>query len=96
MWLAEHGLSLAEEYSFRYGREHASKKVIYWCLDNFILSGIDHSGERTPFAQAMPEQFRIENDPVAAYRAYYLGSKSRFAQWNKTRSPPYWWTAAAS
>lgn len=44
----------------------------------------------TPFAQAMPEQYRHSN-PVTAYRAYYIGEKARFAKWERGRKPPRWW-----
>lgn len=43
----------------------------------------------SPFAQCMPECYRIEGNPVAAYRNYYNGDKARFAQWKK-REVPYW------
>lgn len=92
-WLVEHGLSLADEFRYRYGKTHKSEEVIRWCDLNSIRASIPHD-DRTPFAQAMPDQFK-HPDPVAAYRAYYLGSKSRFAKWTKTRSAPCWWTAAS-
>jgi hypothetical protein len=43
----------------------------------------------TPFAQAMPEQYRVSDDPVRAYRAYYIGEKLKFAKWRRRR-PPHW------
>jgi hypothetical protein len=89
-WLIEHGLALADEYRYRYGKTHKSEEVIRWCDTNWHRAPIPHD-DRTPFAQAMPEQYR-QYDAVEAYRAYYLGSKSRFAQWSKTRPAPYWWT----
>lgn len=90
LWLAEHGLYLADEYERRYEREHKSRGVILWCLDNIAMANVDHSGDLTPFAQAMPEEYR-QDDPVAAYRAYYLGAKHHIARWNKSRPPPAWW-----
>lgn len=47
-------------------------------------------GKLTPFAQAMPEQYQHEN-PVVAYRTYYLNEKARFAAWNYSEEPE-WWT----
>ena len=41
----------------------------------------------TPFAQAMPEQYRVVGDPVEAYRRYYIGAKFHLAQWTKRRVP---------
>jgi hypothetical protein len=93
LWLVEHGMALADEYTYRFnGKTHASREVILWCLNHFDLALFDHSDEVTPFAQAMPDEFR-HIDPVAAYRAYYAGSKVRFATWTKGRPAPTWWPA---
>lgn len=43
----------------------------------------------TPFAQAMPEQYKDE-DAVKAYRTYYKNDKIHLANW-KNREIPYWW-----
>jgi hypothetical protein len=48
----------------------------------------------TAFAQAMPEQYK-NVDGVAAYRAYYLGEKARFAKW-KLGNAPEWFTSQVS
>ena len=45
----------------------------------------------TPFAQAMPDEYKQE-DAVEAYRAYYMGDKAAFAKWEwPTAQTPYWW-----
>tara|TARA_B100001250_G_scaffold170495_1_gene146850 strand:+ start:630 stop:1091 length:462 start_codon:yes stop_codon:yes gene_type:complete len=84
-WLVDHGMSLCEEYTKRYNKVHKSQRVIEWCA----MTHIDLP-ERTltPFAQAMPPQYR--NDcPVTAYRDYYHGEKAGFATW-KTQAPDWW------
>ena len=43
----------------------------------------------TPFAQAMPEEYRNE-DAVEAYRAYYLGEKTGFAKWKNAKTPVWY------
>jgi hypothetical protein len=48
-----------------------------------------NKGGLTEFAQAMPDAYKHE-DVVAAYRAYYLGEKARFAKW-RTGNIPNWW-----
>lgn len=90
LWLWEHGVWLANEYEHRFGKEHKSLSVIRWCLDNFEHSDVPACGDLTAFAQAMPEQYRRDN-PVSAYRAYYLGAKRDFARWNNGRAAPGWW-----
>jgi putative sterol carrier protein len=80
---------LCEEYEKRFGKTHS-------CAD-----GIEHlymmceripEGDLTPFAQCMPDEYKVEGDAVAAYRAYYKGEKARFAKWARGRTAPYWWT----
>ena len=82
-WLKQHGLALAAEYTFRYGKQHACEEIIRNCSDETIPAG-----ELQQFAQCMPEQYKDEN-PVAAYKNYYRGSKREIARWTK-RATPYW------
>ena len=42
----------------------------------------------TPFAQAMPDEYR-DDDAVKAYRAYY--HSKQFAKWEKGTPAPDWW-----
>ena len=78
-------MALAEEYEFRYDREHRCKDVILACkaIPSFITKY-----EQTPFALAMPDEFK-QDDAVKAYRSYY--KTKVFAQWNRGRSAPEWW-----
>lgn len=84
-WLVAHGLALAEEYRYRYGKTHASERVILACSKIPLSLPRD----RTAFAQAMPDQYRHE-DPVEGYRAYYIGEKLAWGRWNRGRSKPLW------
>lgn len=86
-WLIEHGLALSAEYTMRYSKIHKSQRVIELARD-MNLSFAEQ--QLTPFAQAMPPQYR--NDcAVTAYRAYYMGEKASFATW-KTQTPNWWRT----
>jgi len=90
-WLVEHGMSLCDEYTERYGKVHKSQRVIEWCAMKHIdLPEVP----QTAFAQAMPEKYR-HPDPVVAYRSYYLGEKSGFAKWSHGPTP-FWWSKEAS
>ena len=89
-WLIEHGMALSREYTKRYGKIHKSQRVIEYARAMNIMFD---KQELTPFAQAMPEQYK--NDcVVTAYRAYYMGEKARFATW-KTNTPD-WWNAGVA
>lgn len=87
-WLWNYGRALCEEYTYRYGKKHA-------CHRMFQSGPLRHPPDLpnlglTPFAQAMPEEYR-DDDPVIAYRKYYIGDKARFATW-KERAEPLWFT----
>lgn len=88
-WLCQHGIALCDEYQLRYDREHASRKVIEWCLSNFPKN-ISSKTDLTEFAQAMPDQYKVPNDAVQAYQNYYIGEKMNFAKWT-IREEPLWW-----
>lgn len=86
-WLIQHGLGLADEYARRYGRTHKSRAIIEWAKES---GGRPPAGQLTPFALAMPEQYKTQ-DAVESYRAYYRGAKAAFATWKAPAHPPCWW-----
>lgn len=89
MWLIQHGLALAREYTYRYNKIHKSQNIIMWCnanQNNLKFEQLD----QTSFVQAVPIQYKRLH-PVRAYRSYYQAEKKQFAKWNKTRKEPYWW-----
>lgn len=48
------------------------------------------SGDMTPFVQCMPDEYKVDNDAVMAYRNFYKDDKARFATWNWGRPMPKW------
>ncbi len=91
LWLFAHAVGLSDEFSFRRDKIHACKSVLDEIFKGFKT--IDHkinSGEQTPFAQIIPKEFIIIEDPVLAYRNAYRMSKSHLATWT-IRTRPYWW-----
>ena len=85
MWLALHAISLCSEYRKRFGKVHACYEPIVHMERHYLL--IDDS-PLTPFAQAMPDEYRDDN-VVKAYRAYY--HSKTFAKWEKGTPAPDWW-----
>ena len=87
-WLVEHAYELCKEYTRRYGKVHKSEDLI-----SFIRfrkpENIAIAESITPFAQAMPEKYKNPN-AVEAYRAYYLGEKTAFAEWNYSETPSWY------
>jgi len=92
LWLAELAQALNHEYRYRYNKDwdHASIRVL-----GDILHLRYESLGLIEFAQAMPDDYKVPGDAVAAYRAYYLGEKSHFAQWTR-RAAPDWWIPDAA
>jgi len=88
VWLCILGVELCKEYTHRYHKTHKCKAIIEDCL-NKIPKRIPNKG-RTKFVQVMPESCRMDN-PVLAYRHYYMQEKSHLANW-KHRIVPFWWS----
>jgi hypothetical protein len=89
-WLVTHGYALCHAYTDRYGKTHKSYAAVKWCDLNKHLLSFPARG-MTPFAQAMPPEYK-HDDPVTAYRAYYRGAKRRFATWRPPSREPDWWS----
>ena len=92
LWLTRLARALNDEYRFRYrkARDHASIAALDQIADyRFEAAGL------TEFAQAMPEQYKVPGNAVAAYRAFYLGEKHAFATWTRRRAPDWWVRDAA-
>lgn len=83
-WLKQHFLALCEEYTFRYGKIHKCQQFYDQLNDNKIPDG-----PLTEFAQAMPEYCKVKDDPVKAYRNYYINEKYKFATWKKREKPDW-------
>jgi len=75
------------EYTNRYGKIHGSSKasLILQRPPNNIVSN-----KNTEMVQAMPDYCKINNDPISAYRNYYIKEKKNFATW-KNRPVPEWY-----
>jgi hypothetical protein len=87
-WARRHALELCAEYYFRYNKIHFCHQGIH------DMGNIDvklPNIPQTPFALAMPDEYKSSN-AIDSYRRYYIMDKSRFAKWEKGRKAPHWWT----
>ncbi|MEK9726187.1 MAG: hypothetical protein VW405_22235, partial [Rhodospirillaceae bacterium] len=83
-WLVRFGKALCAEYTFRYGKRHASEDII----DEMAPPPeMPDAGWRDP-PQAMPDICK-RDDSVEAYRAYYRAGKTYFAKWTKRPVPEF-------
>lgn len=88
-WLVEHGLEICREFELRYGKLHATQKVLEWCKDN--KPNIPDNGFIAP-PKCMPEEFRVE-DTIESYKNFYINDKVKVKQldWKKIPSrKPNW------
>ncbi len=85
IWLVELFKCVLHEYKKRYGKIHASNKLL-----EFFLNAPKNipRGQLTPFALAMPDQYKVD-DEVISYQNYYVGDKARFAKWTNTPVPEW-------
>ena len=44
----------------------------------------------TPHPQCMPDEYKCD-DPVLAYRKYYVNDKKDIAKWERSRPIPNWY-----
>lgn len=84
-WLFDLFEALIAEYARRYGKDHSTSRI----LPNLFARPRNIPwGNLTPFALAMPEEYKHEN-AVEAYRHFYVGTKARFAKWKNTPVPDW-------
>jgi len=82
-WLWNLGLYLCKEYTYRYGKTHASQKIIELCS----LKGPSIETITQP-ALAMPPEFH-DPDPVFAYRQYYANAKASLLRYTNREFPSW-------
>lgn len=86
LWLCEMTEELFQEYTRRYGKHHKSYAVFQKCVEH--AHTIPSNG-LTPFAQAMPDQYKHQS-AVEAYRTYYLNDKRDISKWKNGNTPEWW------
>lgn len=87
IWTCELGIQLVKEYRFRYNsvKHQRCLDIFEWCLQN--LPNLPIKGI-TPFALAMPDDFKVKSD-IESYRNYYRYGKTELHKWTK-REKPIW------
>jgi len=90
-WLYKLFIAVLNEYTYRYGRIHATARLIdaLSIPPTHIPKGVGFT-EPTP---AMPDEFKVSGNSVRSYINYYVGAKKHLASWKK-RQTPEWFTYA--
>lgn len=95
LWTLDLITEMHKEWKFRYNhpesRIHKSFVVAMYLKLNPPPSNAFEKNDMTPFALAIPEQYKYLNDPVRSYREYYKSpEKQKIASW-KNRDVPSWY-----
>ena len=89
-WHYKHFIALCNEYTYRYGKIHASETKLATVLRN-APKKIEYTTGKSPFRLAMgsnPEC--MFEDAVKSYRAFYQTKQARFAmKWTKRKQPEW-------
>lgn len=85
IWLSQFGISLYNEYHYRYNKTHQGGEAIKYMIQH--PPSLSHGTFNYP-PQSMPDQYKCD-DPVVAHRAYYNGEKYHLFQWTKRQIPPW-------
>ena len=89
-WLIKHGMNICDEFQLRYGKPHSCYNTL---LEAYYLFPKGKITEVTPFARAMPEEWKFD-DTIDTFEAYkrYISSKPWVSE-NYLRMPerkPNW------
>jgi hypothetical protein len=87
LWSLLDELSL--QYITRYVKEHKVEHSGLLRRLYSLPSNLPHQSA-TPVPQCMPDKYKVKDDPVSAYRQFYVFDKSRFAKWDYTFVPGWY------
>jgi len=95
LWTLDLVEELHNEWRFRYNHSntkfHKSYLMAMVLRENIPSDDKFEEQRLTPFALAMPVEYKTE-DPVESYRKYYMSKeKQKIATWNKGRNKPEWY-----
>lgn len=81
---------LGKEYTHRYGKVHKSMELYGELAPSPFPTGYKY--DPTPFARAMPDQYKLCDSAVESYRLYYTTDKAHMLKYTN-RDVPYWVSA---
>lgn len=91
-WLYRHFIALGKEYTVRYGKVHKSILKLENDLQHppYELYCFESgSPDLTPFALAMPDEYKVSGNAVQSYRNYYKDGKKHLHKYTN-REIPEW------
>ena len=91
-WHVQLMRALLDEYTIRYNKVHKSESVYEWLNSKTPFEMLE--SPKTEHPQCMPEDCKVVNDPVKAYRNYYIHYKKYMAVWEPKSVTPKWFKEA--
>ena len=86
-WLFTLFCELLDEYTYRYGKTHATSRLLTVLARPPKNIPMDvRFTEPTP---AMPDQYKVAGDSIKSYHNYYLGDKTRMFSWKNRPQPSF-------
>jgi len=93
IWLYKMWCELLKEFTYRYGKVHATSRLI---TDLARVPDNCPDGDFTGPTPAMPDDVKIAGDSLASYHNYYNLNKTHLASWKgkiNSRKIPEWFNA---
>jgi len=81
-------MHLLAEYTKRYDNVHATERLLYTLKTT--PKNILRDVRTTEPPQCMPEQYKVKDASMQAYRNYYIGEKATIAFWRHSDTPEWW------
>ena len=85
-WLYDHMVALMVEYTYRYGKHHATERLLQPLFKSPKNMNFETLFSDPP--QCMPEECKGD-DTVRVYQKYFIVEKSYFAKWTKRSVPDF-------
>lgn len=97
LWTVEHGIELCRQYELRYWHNlkkrgmicHAARPFIEWFGSNIPTIPDTELHEFRQAVARTPYDCYRQDDPVTAYKEYYVRYKARFAKWRLGNIPEW-------
>ena len=85
-WLYDLFTACLDEYTFRYGKVHATDRLRQPLFNAPINMPMTEWTDPTP---AMPDEYKVAGNSIQSYQNYYIGSKREMSRWTN-REMPLW------
>lgn len=86
-WLVDHLYALGQEYTYRYGKKHATIQKCFYTLQSPPHGLREWDWTQPP--SVMDDEYIISDDPIVNYRNYYAKADVKLRKWNNSVLPAW-------